>query len=139
MKEPWNGHLVPVSHYSGPLPYWDYFSSGSSGLIQRLAGRQAANESLSPSSEWCDGPSQPLTSVYFPGCGSRPQVFISFYGCAVASIARRSGGGALGRGHMERCGMQREGCMGTLAPDALSIHLPLLKALVAWVMAAEEG
>lgn len=28
--------------------------------------------------------------------------------------------------------------MGTFAPDALSIHLPLLKALVAWVMAVEE-
>lgn len=28
--------------------------------------------------------------------------------------------------------------MGTFAPDALSIHLPLLKAPVAGVMAAEE-
>lgn len=33
----------------------------------------------------------------------------------------------------------REGCMGTFAPGALSIHLPLLKAPVAWVMAVEEG
>lgn len=35
--------------------------------------------------------------------------------------------------------MQREGCMGTLAPAALEIHLPLLTAPVAWVMAGEEG
>lgn len=79
--------------YSGPPRDWDHFSSGSSGLLQRLTGRHAANESLSHSSKWCDRLSQPFTSVYFIGCGSRPQIFISFYGCVVASIAQRSGGG----------------------------------------------
>lgn len=79
--------------YSGPLRYWDYFSSGSSGLLQRLTSRHAENESLSHSSKWCDRLSQPFTSVYFIGCGSCPQIFISFYGCVMASIAKRSGGG----------------------------------------------
>lgn len=35
------------------------------------------------------------------------------------------------------CGMQRAGCMGTFALDALQIHLPLLKAPVALVMAVQ--
>lgn len=61
--------------------------------VDRFTSRHAANESLSHSSKWCDRLSQPFTSVYFIGCGSRPQIFISFYGCVVASVTKRSEGG----------------------------------------------
>lgn len=114
--------------YSGPLRYRDYFSSGSSGPLQRLASRHAANESLSHSSKWCDRLSQPFTSVYFIGCGSRPQIFISFYGGVAASIAKRSGGGRALRWREERVessgGETRNGveCRGR---DVWGLLLPL--------------
>lgn len=87
---------------SGTLSSRDYFSSGSSGLPQRLTSRHAANESLSHSSKWCDRLSQPFTSVYFIGCGSRPQIFISFYSHAAVSSTKRSGGGRALREKKER-------------------------------------